>query len=289
MPIVTLWREKTVSFSTTTAVSISSNSCVTDSLGNCNVTLSSNTDGNFTAAVSINAGNLSNSPVSYHFAMGVAEPTNSVVSVSNNPSIANGVDTVVISATIRDVNNVAIENEVVNFASTSNVTLGSSSCTTDANGVCNVTVISTVADSYSTTVTINAGILSNSPATYTFVSGPVSIINSTVSVTGQPAVADGSDTLSLTAQIVDANNNVISGETVSFVFPNAVASSANSCVTNASGQCSVTIFTTVADSYTSTVSVSAGIVDNSTSYRFGSGAAIVANSNSCYYGKPCHS
>ncbi|MDZ7684300.1 MAG: Ig-like domain-containing protein [Gammaproteobacteria bacterium] len=108
---------------------------------------------------------------SYVFA--AADPGNSSVAVANSPAKEDGVDAVTLTATIKDGSGVAVSGEVVTFAATSNVDLGagigsSNTCTTDTNGVCSVAATTTFEASYSTAVSVSAGTLSNSPASYSF-------------------------------------------------------------------------------------------------------------------------
>src|SRR5690606_10975757 len=62
--------------------------------------------------------------------------------------------------------------------------------------------------------------INNSPATATFVAGPVDYDLSNLAVTKDNAVADGEDYNEFTATIVDANNNPIAGADVVFNITN---------------------------------------------------------------------
>ena len=89
---------------------------------------------------------------------------------------------------------------------------------TDSSGECSVLATSSVAATYATTVSIAAGDLSNSPASFEFEAGAADTSTSTVAVAGSPATADGVATITLTATIEDADNNAVEGETVTLLL-----------------------------------------------------------------------
>ena len=273
--------------------------CLTDAAGECSVLATSSIAAAYTTTVSIAAGDLSNSPASFEFGAGGADTSTSSVAVAGSPATANGVAAITLTATIEDADNNAVEGETVTFAATADVefdggtTGASATCLTDAAGECSVLATSSVAATYATTVSIAAGDLSNSPASFEFEAGAADTSTSTVAVAGSPATANGIAAITLTATIEDADNNVVEGETVTFAatadveFDGGTTGASATCLTDAAGECSVLATSSVAAAYTTTVSIAAGDLSNSpASFEFGAGAADISTSTVAVAGSP---
>ena len=176
--------------------------CVTDSLGICEVNATSTVVGTYSSTVSITAGEITNSPISYSFVVGAIDLGASTFTVVTDNQTANGVAADVLKAHLVD----ASGNPIVGMVVTPSVTFAPTTCTTDATGECTLAVKTTIAGAYATTGSVPAGNLGT--ANYTFLAGSASASNSTVAAT-TGAAADGSATNVLTATITDANNNPI--------------------------------------------------------------------------------
>ncbi|WPB56143.1 Ig-like domain-containing protein [Xylophilus sp. GOD-11R] len=225
--------------------------------------------------------------VNYSFvALGPAA-ANSSVSVTRNGQSANGVSSDVLSATIRNAANSPIANTSVTFAATSGVKFGSGttgaagSCTTDANGSCSVDATSTKAASYSSQV--SAGSVKLGTLSYNFVALEPSAGKSSIAVTTNGQIANGSAADVLQATIRDSSNYAVPGATVTFAatsgvrFGSGAYGAAGTCSTDTSGVCSVKATSTVAASYSSSVSVGGSAI-GTLSYNFIAGAASAAGS-----------
>ena len=161
----------------------------------------------------------------------------------------------------------AVEGETVTFAATADVefdggtTGASATCLTDAAGECSVLATSSVAAAYTTTVSIAAGDLSNSPASFEFEAGAADTSTSTVAVAGSPATANGVASITLTATIEDADNNPVEGETVTFAattdveFDGGTTGASATCLTDAAGECFVLATSSIAATFTTTVTI----------------------------------
>ncbi|WPB56498.1 Ig-like domain-containing protein [Xylophilus sp. GOD-11R] len=225
--------------------------------------------------------------VNYSFvALGPAA-ANSSVSVTRNGQSANGVSSDVLSATIRNAANSPIANTSVTFAATSGVKFGSGttgaagSCTTDANGSCSVDATSTTAANYASQV--SAGSVTLGTLNYNFVALEPSAGKSSIAVTTNGQIANGSDADVLQATIRDSSNYAVPGATVTFAatpgvrFGSGAYGAAGSCATNTSGVCSVDATSTVAADYSSSVAVGGSAI-GSLGYNFVAGAASAAHS-----------
>jgi len=237
--------------------------CVTNASGQCAVTATSTLVATYSSAVSVGAGALNNSPAGYTFVSGAAAAGTSTVAVTGNNATANGAAQVTLTATVLDGALNAVSGETVTFVQPANVTLSATTCTTNASGQCAVTATSATAATYSSAVSIGAGALNNSPAGFTFVAGAASNASSTVAVTGDNAIADGTAQITLTVTIQDGASNAVSGEIVTFVQPAGVNLSNTACTTDASGQCAITATSNIAATYSSAVSIGAGALNNS--------------------------
>ena len=96
---------------------------------------------------------------------------------------AGGGTTSTISVTVMDVNGALMSGQSVLLTSTGSNNTFVQPAVTDANGVATGTIVSTMAETKTITITVNAGpdqvVLTNQP-TVTFIGGAVSAVNSTV-------------------------------------------------------------------------------------------------------------
>ncbi len=260
-----------VNFADTAGVTFSSATCTTDAAGMCSVTATSATAGSYSTALSaVGVGGIG--PAVYTFASDAAVASASAVAASPS-SAAAGAD-IVLTATVRDVhNNLVSAGTTVGFAATENVAFdgggagAAATCDTDDNGVCSVTATSTVVGNYSTAASIGA---TNFPAAaaYTFTSAAVDAGTSSVGVSGSPAMANGSEEVTLTATVLDAHSNAVAGKTVTFAATTDVSFSSETCVTDNSGVCSVRATSVSTSEFSTDVTVD-GVIIGTAEYIFG--------------------
>ncbi|MDP9930170.1 putative repeat protein (TIGR01451 family) [Variovorax paradoxus] len=197
--------------------------------------------------------------------------------------VANGIAQDVLEAIVRDAADNPVAGTVVTFAATAGVafnggTVGAAgTCTTAANGICQVNATSTVPGAKSTAVSIPAGTLTGvfttngqsygaSPATYSFVVGTPSAAQSGLRVVTDGQLANGSAQDVLEAFVRDANGNPVgAGVVVSFgATPNVAFNGGNvgaaaSCTTTAASLCQVTATSTVVATYSATAVTLGGV------------------------------
>src|SRR5690606_29248555 len=99
-------------------------------------------------------------------------------------------------------------------------TTGTQTVTTGVDGTGVVQATSTTAGMVTVEALVDGTEINNSPATATFVAGPVDYDKSNLAVTKDNAVADGVDYNEFTATIVDAFDNPIAGVDVVFNITN---------------------------------------------------------------------
>ncbi|MDD5176578.1 MAG: Ig-like domain-containing protein [Sterolibacterium sp.] len=173
-----------------------------------------------------------------------AGPAASVILSSSANSVkADGSDTVTITATVVDVNHLPVENARVNFASPSGQ-LGASSGFSNSAGVVTIGYKALAAENV-TSATITASVVNTSisaqiPIRVTAVGGvtPVAVY---LSSSAASIKADGSNSTTITATVVDANYVPVAGANVSFskVAPASGQLVVNSRVTGSSGTVTV--------------------------------------------------
>ncbi len=171
------------------------------------------------------------------------------LAISVNNQIADGNAYNIVTATAKDTSGNLVAGATVNFTVGSGATLVNSSCVTDASGQCSVKVKSTIAGSYPVTASVNGVPLPSGSQNVTFVAGPAVAAQSSIAVTQNNEAADGSAKNTVTATAKDASGNPVAGATVNFTVGSGATLVNSSCVTDASGQCSVKVKSTTAGSY----------------------------------------
>ncbi|MCL5734933.1 MAG: IPT/TIG domain-containing protein [Actinobacteria bacterium] len=152
------------------------------------------------------------------YGLGVVSAANSTVGASPVSVVADGVTTSTITVTLKDASNNPVAGKTVTLAKTSgpgSPTVSAASGPSNASGVVTFTVKSTTAgaDVFTATDTTDAVVITQT-ATVTFTAGPVSASQSTVVALPTSVVADGATTSTITVTLKDANNNPVSGKTV---------------------------------------------------------------------------
>lgn len=212
----------------------------------------------------------------------------STTTVITNGQVANGSSADVLGVTIRNTAGAVLANNTVNFSATSGARFAGSgasgtagSCVTDSRGDCWINVTSTVAASYSTQVSANGAAIGT--LTYNFIPGPARAGSSSVNVTVDGQLANGSSADVLAATIRDANGNAVNNAAVTFAgttgirLNGGVNGAAATCNTNASGICSVQAGTTTANGYSTQATVGGNAI-GSAAYRFVAGPADASHS-----------
>ena len=145
-------------------------SCTTaGAAATCSVSFTSVTASTYSAAATVGATAIGNSPQSMAFVAGNASASNSGLRVVSDNAAANGTATDVVEAYVRDAGGNPKGGEVVTFAGAAGVKLNggaagaSATCTTGTSGatlgICSITATSTASGTYSIATSIPAGTL----------------------------------------------------------------------------------------------------------------------------------
>lgn len=182
----------------------------------------------------------------------------STVTATPNSILADGIETSSITAKIVDQNGVAISNKNVSWSTTLG-TLSTTATQSDVNGLTTVTLTGLIAGSATVTATSADG---SGTATVTIVDSPAASAKvSNITSTADNILADGITETTLTATVVDKNNNPVpAGITVNWTTTKGILS-ATSSVTDSSGNTSITLKST----QTGALTVSANSVAGGTS------------------------
>jgi len=215
---------------------LSSTSTKTTAQGVATVTLSSLTVGNDTVTASVN-GKTASSPA-IAFIADAATAKIATLTADKTTAVVAGVDTVALQATVLDANNHPVANIPVTWSSDNAAgILAAVSGVTDINGVASATLSSTLAQN--TVVTASAG---SSQKTL-----PVEIIADaasaqvTMAADKTQAVANGTEAVTWTATVKDANSNPVKAVSVDWSGDNASVTLAGSTSqTTAAGTATVT-------------------------------------------------
>ena len=253
----------------------------------------------YTATDTTSGGALTTKPT-VTFVTDLASATVSTISTSPASGVtANGTATSTITATIKDAAGSPISNQVVTLGQGSGSSVITTvSGTSNASGVATFTVTDTTAQSVTYTATDStAGVTLTPTASVTFVAGPASASNSTVSASPTTGVtANNSATSTVTVTAKDANNNPEIGDTITLTAGSGSSTITTvSGTTNSSGVATFTVKDAVAQSVTytakdttdvvtitqtATVTFVAGIANASKSTVVASPTSVKANGTS---------
>ncbi|WP_050767812.1 Ig-like domain-containing protein [Sphingobacterium spiritivorum] len=253
-----------VDFSYTSLVtgSIVTTQLNTDASGIALLDITSTKIGDVAVAATVAATAISASPQTVTFVAGPVDYGKSKLIIIKDGAIANGVDKNILEATIVDAFDNPIAGATVDFGYT-DLTDGlakTANIVTDASGKSILELTSTKIGA----VTVGAGVagtaISGSPQTVTFVAGPVDYDKSTLTVTKDGAIANGTDYNEFTATIVDAFVNPIANTSVVFSITNPDGTTAiQTITTDANGKSVVQVTSTKAG----TVTVDAQVANRS--------------------------
>ncbi|MDR1791419.1 MAG: Ig-like domain-containing protein [Propionibacteriaceae bacterium] len=193
------------------------------------------------------------------FVAGAPVRANSTFSVTKDDKIANGVDYQTATLTVRDANHNPVPGVACAFPPVSDLTVTPAGSTTSEAGQCTAKVSTTRANtSAKPSYTVSASYTEGSTEVFTdttsFKAGSAAANTSKLTLT--PSTQTAGSAIVAAAQIVDAQNNPISGVTVYFRVSGGADNSAHtanvgapSSVTNADGVASVNVTSNYADSY----------------------------------------
>lgn len=152
------------------------------------------------------------------FVPGEMSASQSLISVSPSTRVANDTDTATITVTLRDAYNNPISGKNITLSATgTGNTLVQPTNATNAAGQTTGTIKSSVIGAkIISAIEIDDEIELTNTATVTFVAGPADPDESTITVDKNEAVANNTDSITITAIVRDSLGNPISGKTVLF-------------------------------------------------------------------------
>jgi hypothetical protein len=206
------------------------------------------------------------------FTAGAFSPSVSTVAINPSAVVANGVDTTVVTVTVRDAQGNPISGSAVTIGSTGGPnTIRQPSGSTGANGIAVGSVRSTKAEVKQIGATVG-GVAITPPASASFVAGPFNAGASDVQVDKTAAVADGTDPITVTVYVLDAQGNGIVGKTVNI----AATGSGNIYSqpigqTDANGRAIASVRSTVAEGKSITAKADGADISKNVPVTFGAG------------------
>ncbi|WON75741.1 Ig-like domain-containing protein [Serratia sp. UGAL515B_01] len=214
----------------------------TDDLGKVTVPLSSLKAGTSQVTATVN-GQSFNINVKF-----VADTTTAAIAagafvVVDDGRAANGTATNSVRVTVTDKQGNPVPNQVVAFKANNTATI-TSSASTDAQGVVNVTLTSLKAGTSQVTATVN-GKASNVDVSFVADTATAAIASGAFVVVTNGAAANGSATNSVKVTVTDKQGNLVPNQTVTFVADNG-ATIASSATTNDQGIATITLISTKA-------------------------------------------
>ncbi|WP_267431883.1 Ig-like domain-containing protein [Erwinia psidii] len=208
-----------------------------DTQGQATIRLSTVTAGNYTLLATMDNGNSDSKNI--HFIADISTAKIKSLEVTKNNVVANGTDTASLAVTVTDANENLVANQAVSLTAAADLLLSAGSVTTGSDGTATLTATSNTAATLTVTATANG---STATADVTFVAD-----RSTATVTSLEATpasnltADGKTQSVLTAVVKDAQNNLVSGMTVTFSADNQAQLSSPKATTDNNGQISITV------------------------------------------------
>ena len=203
-----------------------------------------------------------------------ATATVSNVVASKSQALANGADTVTWTATVKDANQNPVNNMAVNWSSdNASLKLSGSSSQTNSGGVATITATSVkTADAIMTAaLTTPAGSASASKVSYIADASTTQL--SAVTADKTQALANGTDLITLSTKVTDAQGNILANTDVNWSTNPATGTlSGSSTKTNAQGIATVTLSSTSVSDYVVTASAN-GVSAKSSSLVFAADAA----------------
>ena len=153
------------------------------------------------------------------------------------------------TVTVRDADGQALADQPVTFAkASSDTTISKTSCTTDENGECIVTITSSNAKTYTDELTATVSVggaqvpVSGSPATVTFKADKGDPNQSSLAITPSSPQPVGTSYTG-TATVKDGSGNPVEGQVVTFTvtttIPGAPSDMSDVCTTDELGKCSI--------------------------------------------------
>ena len=247
-----------------------------------------------TQAVSFDKTVTTNGQIKLNFGSGTASAADSYLTI--DPTTSQQVNkTFTVTAHVLDVNKHAVSGTVVSFPEVKDLTFDKSSCTSEADGTCQVTVTSRVAGTYTVSAQLNLRDLSNTVKPV-FTAGPVCVVTPTevcdpvntdnysrVEVTLNGQKADGLAHDIATVWAYDYDGNPVTGAVVQsapVLSENNLTVQSNVDLTGDDGTTTIWYASTVTGGHKADVTIAGKVAKNSPiTVSFGSGDGDLEHSS----------
>ncbi|MHC2999105.1 beta strand repeat-containing protein [Microbacterium sp. HJ5] len=249
--------------------------------GTYRVTITSDDIGTATVTAQVGGEDVTGSPADVDFVAGSASAADSVLSISSGPQTV-GSGAYDVTATILDASGNPVEGVEVTFATSGDADLAQTTATTDAAGVASVVLTSERAGTHPVSATIvdagsgSAVDIGGSPVDAVFQAGPADLGNAgtALSVTGNPAEANGTAAVTARATVVDEFGNPVAGVQVDFAVDAPAVLGSASATTDADGLATTTVTSSTAGSFDVTAQIAGSALTGSpAAAQFVNGAA----------------
>ncbi|MGP3593338.1 Ig-like domain-containing protein [Vagococcus sp. WN89Y] len=271
---------ETVSFKADNGATIAA-SGTTDSLGEVVMTLTSTKAGQSKVSVTVNGGTRSQT-VSFMADNSTAQIASGDLQVVNDNAKADGQATNGVKATVTDAFGNILAGQTVSFSADNGATITAGG-KTDANGEITATLTSIKAGQSTVQATVN-GQSQSKALTFIADSSTAQLLNGSLVIVADNALANGSATNSVKASVVDANGNAVPALAVAFSADNG-ATIAASGTTDARGEVTMQLTSTKAGQSKVVAKVNSSsqsqtlsfVADNSTAQIISSNLVVIAD------------
>lgn len=250
-----------------------SKTSVTDSQGIAELTLKSTKTGTIDVTASVNDQTEAKKTDPITFIADSSTQKVNKVTLDHTQAIANGIDSITYQATVTDNNNNPLEGiDVTWSANNSNVQLSATHTVSDSNGTATIVVTSLKAGDVIVTAQ-TSDVTPYHADSAAFIADHSSAKVVEVKSDRPSALANGSDKLTLSAKVTDANDNLITGEDVTWtVTPASGVLSATTSQTDSSGIATATLSSLDTVSY-EVIATANGIAASASNLNFTADAA----------------
>ncbi|KDE35715.1 hypothetical protein AW40_15695 [Kosakonia radicincitans UMEnt01/12] len=175
--------------------------------------------------------------------------------VTRDNALADGAAANAVKAKVTDGNGNPLAGQTVNFSASNGAKIVTRSGTTDADGVVETTLTSTLPGSAIVTASLASGAATSVKTTFT---SSTSAMMNNMMVTRNNALADGNSANAVQVEVTDGNGNALAGESVTFTANKGAQVTTVTGTTGADGLAWATLTNTAAGTTTVTAALSNG-------------------------------
>jgi adhesin/invasin len=234
----------------TDSTPVSSKTSLTDISGNALLELKSSKTGTITVRAAVK-GSAAKTLAPIDFVADTSTQTVSLITLNKKQALANGTDSITYQATVTDAKGNAVQGATVSWAADNkNATLSETQTTSGTDGKSQITVTSVKAGDVVVTVQTRESTAKRADK-ITFIADTATAQVSAISSDKTTALANGVNAITVSATLVDANGNALSGENVAWkASPASGKLTADSTTTDSRGVAQVQLTSASVDKFT---------------------------------------